>query len=241
MPRRAASRLPAQLIQFGDFDWFDERTKVAVTVHGNEVQNLFQALAKCNGVPVKTLLENSKIEAGMPLQCCEVHHLPQEWSWQLDYAGYLLVKLRQSFVPRGHSFAGNGDQADDSDYVQPKRRKRSGPTTSSCEPSTPQRAQRAARPREASKVRVESSPGSPQDVVGCTQPVQIRLHRLAFLASCGDLEATSGLQIRHICGNKACAMVSHFRAGTTTANSADREYHKSRKGRSRESFPPLQQ
>ena len=77
--------------------------------------------------------------------------------------------------------------------------------------------------------------------VGCTQPVQIRLHRLAFLASCGDLEATSGLQIRHICGNKACAMVSHFRAGTTTANSADREYHKSRKGRSRESFPPLQQ
>lgn len=239
MRRRLARRPRVKSVAFSDFDWYDPRTGVSVKVHGKEVQSLFKALAKCNGVPVASLLQNSKIAAGMPLKCYEVNQLPQEWSWQLDSAGYHLVKLKNSFVPRGHGCTGDGD--DDSDYEQPKSHKKRGASASNFKPSTPQQARRAHRSRVCSRMGAEASLDSPEDGrVGYTQPVQIRLHRLAFLACCADPKAASKLQVRHICGNKKCAVLSHFRAGDFAANKADGDKHKSNPGCSRESFGPLQ-
>ena len=156
----------------------------------------------------------------------------------MDSAGYLLVKLKGSFVPRAHSFLRDAGD-DDSDYEPPRERKRRLPA--SCHDSgTPQRARRACRPRVCSGEATDPSPASPQDEVGCNQPVQIRLHRAAYLATCADPEAASGLQVRHICGSKKCAVVSHYRLGNATDNKDDEDYHKSSYGCSRERHDAVQ-
>ena len=101
MRRGVAARPRAESVFFSDFEWYDRRTRVSVMVHGKEVQSLFEAVAECGRVPVSALLENSIITAGEPLQCHEMVQQPHGWSWQVDSEGYLLVKLRQSLVPRG--------------------------------------------------------------------------------------------------------------------------------------------
>lgn len=233
-----AARPRAESVVFSDFEWKDPRTGVSVVVHGEEVHSIFEGLAECNGVPVSALLQNSNIVAQVPLTCPRISRLPPEWSWQVDSEGYLLLKLRQSSVPRGHGFLGDGD--DGSDYELPKSHKRQQ-SASSGEHSTPQRSPRAKRQRACLAVAPALSPASPEDdSVGCNQPVQIRLHRLAILASSADKEAASQLQIRHICGRKRCAVVSHFRLGDHDANQQDKAEHKSRIGCSRESFGPPQ-
>ena len=92
------------------------------------------------------------------------------------------------------------------------------------------------------KWQESQSPGSPEsEWAGSTQPVPIRLHKAAYLASCRDPAATKGLEIRHICGNPRCGVVSHFRAGTKAENDHDKDYHQEQRGRSWQSFPPIQQ
>ena len=231
------TRPRARGVRFHDFKWFDERTKVSVVVKRQEVQSLFGALAECNGVPVASLLENAEITAGECLTCFQMDQLPQQWSWQVDSAGYLLVKLKQSKVPRGHSFTGDGD--DDSDYEPPEDHKKR-PSAAASKGSTPQREKRPRMAREGAGEAKIPSPGSPLDAMGHTQPVQIRLHRLAYLATCDDPEVATGLQVRHICGHKRCAVVSHFRIGDAAENEADEAEHESRPGCSREDFGPPQ-
>ena len=233
-----AARPRVESVVFSDFEWKDPRTGVSVVVHGEEVHSIFEGLAEYNGVPVDSLLQNSSIVAGARLTCPKINRLPPEWSWQVDSEGYLLLKLRQSSVPRGHGFLGDGD--DGSDYELPKSHKRRQ-SASSGEHSTPQHSPRAKRQRACSAVAPALSPASPKDdSVGCNQPVQIRLHRLAFMASCGDRKVDPELQIRHICGHKRCAMVSHFRPGDGAANQADKTEHRSKRGCSRQSFGPPQ-
>ena len=237
MRRRSASRPLAGCVSFSDFEWIDPRTGVSVTVHGEEVQSIFKAIAECNDVPAATLLQNSQFKAGQLLECHQAEVLPRGWSWQLDSAGYPLVKLKTSFVPRAHSFLRDAGD-DDSDYELPREHKRPRRLPASFQgPCTPQRARRAHRPRVGS----EEAYTPPQEAdVGCNQPVQIRLHRAAYLASCADPEAASGLQVRHICGNKTCAVVSHYRLGDATDNRDDENYHKSSYGRSRERHNAVQ-
>ena len=223
------------VVTFRDFDSLDTATGVSVRVHGAELQGLFEALAADADVPAATLLANASIEAGQPLKCHLVARKPRNWSCQLDSQGYLQAYFKQSRTVRGHTFCGTGSRNDDE--YRPPRSKRAAQPTLPASP-TPQRAKRACSSRRPVDSSPDMSPGSPS--AGSTQPVPMRLHRAAFLSTCDNPEADSRLEIRHICGNRACAVVSHFRPGTAAQNSQDREYHKLHPGCSPESFPPLQ-
>jgi len=235
MPRSVGS--PRQVI-FRDFEWFDERTQVSVVVHGQELHELYTAMAKANDVPVAKLLSNSSIEVGERLKCHEITRKPRKWSWMPDSGGYLQPKLKQSCTSVGHSYLG---EACDDEYRQ---RKRAAPSASADEPSPSSPPQRTKRARRAPPQWLEDcslSPGSPNsESAGLTQPVAIRLHKAAFLASCSNPEAYHGLEIRHICGNTRCGVVSHFRAGSKRQNELDKQYKRGQASYSPESFPPPQ-
>ena len=230
---------PLGLVSFTDFDWFCERTQVSVVVHAKELYELYGAMAELNGATVDELLANSAIQAGKQLKCCQITRKPRDWSWLPDSEGYLQPKLKQSCTFVGHSYSGDRMDGDH------RQRKRAVPSASADGPSPsspPQRAKRARKTTEKWQQWQQQSPGSPEgELAGCTQPVPIRLHKAAFLACCPSPEAAQGLEIRHICGNPRCGVVSHFRAGTKLENEQDREYHARHRGCSRQSFPPLQQ
>ena len=231
---------PSMLVKFEDFDWFCERTGVSVRVHAEELYELYGAMAKLNGATPEELLANSAIQAGKPLACCEIKRKPRDWNWLPDSGGDLQPKLKQSCTFVGHSHC--GDRMD-GDHRERKRVALSASANDPSPSSPTQRSKRARRPSDKWQEWQQSkSPGSPEgELAGSTQPVPIRLHRAAFLASCRNPEAAKGLEIRHICGNTRCAVVSHFRAGTKRENERDREYHEQQRGCSRQSFPPVQQ
>ena len=235
MQRRLA---PAQTVKFRDFEWICERTQVSVVVHAKELHDLYKAMARCNGVPVATLLANSSHVVGEELKCYEMVRLPQNWSFMPDGAGYVQPKLKQSGTPIGHSCTGD---AHDSDY---RERKRAAPPASAHDSSPSSPPQRAKRARVAPPQWLKDfslSPSSPKsEAAGATQPVPIRLHRAAFLACCSDPKAASKLEIRHICGRPSCGVVSHFRSGLKSRNEADKPYKRGRASYSPESFPVVQ-
>ena len=236
MPRRVG---PPDSVKFRDFEWTCERTQVSVVVHAKELHSLFKALARSNGVPVAKLLANSSHEAGERLTCYSMERLPAKWSFMPDSAGYIQPKLKQCCTPIGYSHAGD---APDADYRQ---RKRAAPSASAHEssPSTPpQRAKRAHRAPPQWLQGHSMSPGSPEsEPAGATQPVPIRLHKAAFLACCRNPEAANGMEIRHICGNARCGVVSHFRAGTKSDNERDKRFKLGHISYSPHAFEPLQQ
>ena len=235
MPGRARR---SETVIFKDFEWFCERTQVSVVVHAQELHELYKAMAECNGVPLERLLANSSYEAGEKLRCYQCNRLPSKWSFMPDSAGYIQPKLKQSCTPIGHRHTGD---APDAPY---HRHKRAAPSASpdDASPSTP--------PKRPKRVGVEPpswlkdfscSPSSPSsELAGLTQPTPIRLHKAAFLASCSNPKAANGLEIRHICGNVKCCVVSHFRAGLKSQNEADKCYKRGKASYSPESFPPPQ-
>ena len=235
MPRRAG---PPQTVTFRDFEWVCERTQISVVVHGKEVYDLYKALARCNGVPLAKLLANSSHEAGDKLTCYTMDRLPAKWSFMPDAAGYIQPKLKQSLTPIGYSHMGD---ALDSNYYQ---RKRAAPLPSADGPSPstpPQHVKRARRALPSWLEGFSISPGSPNgELAGSTQPVPIRLHKAAFLACCSNPKVANALEIRHICGNKRCAVVSHFRTGSKSQNECDKRYKRGRASYSPESFPTPQ-
>jgi len=235
MARRVGS--PRQVV-FRDFEWLCERTEVSVVVHGNELHELYAAVAEANSVPVAKLLANSSHKAGEKLQCYEITRRPRKWSWMPDSGGYLQPKLKQSCTPIGHSHLG---AARDIEY---RPRTRAAPSASAGEPSPSSPPQRAKRPRGQPPQWLQDhslSPGSPSsEPAGLTQPVAIRLHKAAYLASCSDPMAANGLEIRHICGNPRCGVVSHFRAGSKSQNERDKKYKSGSASYSPEDFPPPQ-
>jgi hypothetical protein len=230
---------PSALVRFTDFDWFSERTGVSVVVHAKELYELYGAMAELNGATLEELLANSAIEAGKQLKCCEIKRKPRGWSWLPNSGGYLQPKLKHSCTFVGHSHC--GDRMD-GDHHERNRVVQSASADDPSPSSPPQRAKRARRPTEKWQQWQQQSPGSPEgELAGCTQPVPIRLHKAAFLACCPSPEAAQDLEIRHICGNPSCGVVSHFRAGTKDENELDREYHARHRGCSRQSFQQLQQ
>jgi len=232
----------AEPVSFRDFELYDEKTGVSARVFASELQAVYQEIAATAGVPAAALLANSSIEANTQLTCHLVPRDPRPGRWSIDPEGYVMLHMKQSSTVRGHSFLGCEPRGDD-DFVPPPRRTRC--SSGAPEPLTPPQRRRRVPNMRASYC--EASPGSSTEcspscaAPGTTQPLMIRLHRAAFLASCGDPQAYSGLEVRHICGNRACAMVSHFRAGSGSENAMDRRHHKRRRGSSYEAFAPPQQ
>ena len=232
----------AEPVTFRDFELYDDKTGVSARVCASDLQAVYQEIAATAGVPASALLANSSITAKTQLTCHLVPREPRHKSWNIDSEGYVMLHLKQSSTVRGHSFLGSERRGDD-DFVPPPRLSRLLPGAS--QPATP--PQRRGRAPNVRFSYSEASPGSSPEsspscaAAGATQPLMIRLHRAAFLASCNDPQAYSGLEVRHICGNKACAVVSHFRAGDSNENAMDRSHHKRHRGSSYEAFAPPQQ
>ena len=226
-----------QAVSFRDFELFDEITGVSAMVYASELQAVYAQIAATAGVPPATLLANSSISANTQLHCHLVQQEPGNGSWSIDSEGYVMLHLKQSCTVRGHSFLAGESRCDD-DFVPPSRvSKRSSRAPHPATP--PQRRQRVstAQPRYCEDSSGSSSELSPASAkAGCTQPLMVRLHRAAFLATCDDPNAYSGMEIRHICGNKACAVVSHFRAGSSDENAKDKQHHKRKRGSSWQGF-----
>ena len=236
------SRVASQLV-LSDFELHDDRSGVAVTVHARELKDCFRQLARANGFKQGDLLANVGASSTVqPLECRVVTCLSAGSGWSFDDSGYISLKLKDSSTVRGHTFLGDGGNAPDRDGDFQPRLSRS--TRASLESagqiSSPPRQRRSVGP--PSWLEGHSlSPGSPASAqAGQSQPLPIRLHRAAALALSTDPDGDSRLWVRHICGNKRCAVAAHFRFGSEEDNKADEAHHRVHPGCSREVLSPLQ-
>ena len=175
----------------------------------------------------------------MPLACCTVETVPKGRGWSIESSGYVMVKLKRSLTPAGHSFLGRQRTVDaDKDYGGTSNFGGNAPTSEALSP--PRKRSRHLR-SPGWLEGCSTSPGSPSsELAGCTHPLPIRWHRAAALSLSSDPVADSQLVVRHICGNKRCAKVGHFRSGSQRENSKDEEYHRTHPRCSREAFPKLE-
>lgn len=87
----------------------------------------------------------------------------------------------------------------------------------------------------------DESGSSGIDPIGANQPLQMPFHRIFALAAAEDpAEAAAQPCVRHVCGNKYCCVVSHFRAGSVRDNTKDKLWHVHNRGSSRTSHERLQ-
>ena len=225
MRRRRASNL----VCFSDVQYSDLHGGVAqkVDVKGSELRDLFHAIALDHSWPVEELLSNSAVVAGSKLECRILVEQPTGWSLTND--PYIKVKLNQSHIVRGHTFLGNATAEADVDFHTSGR-----PTTGGT--STP------ARPKRKRSAVVDYDEASPQtkDAAGVTQPYAVRLHRAAALATCKSPGLHDDDLALHICGNKRCCVVSHFRFGSADDNEKDETHHQHSPGTSRLDHPQVQ-
>jgi hypothetical protein len=240
MRRQKRRRDPARvvMVELRDFELFSERSGVTVTIHARELMERFKALAEHNGFTVGQLLQNSEIPANKPLQCCIMQHLPNKSDWMHDAGGYIIAKLHRNRTVVGHTFLGDGST--DAQEYEHREHATSGfgkhGRSNGTNPSPP----RAKRKPPGMPKRFDDytlSPGSPGQEQGCTQPLLIRIHRAAALATSVDPAADSKLLVRHICENTRCGVVNHFRPGSQRENDDEKEYHRLNQGCSREHFP----
>ena len=234
---RRHTRLGAvPVVELRDFELYDDRSGERVNVLGEELQECFTELALANGFAVEELLTNSSIPSHKPLPCRIAENVPRSGRWSHDEMGYLLVKLRKSCTLRGHTFLGDGGT--DGAYRNTHSIAKNGVQIK--EPSTPVVKRRRIGP-PGWMADFSLSPGSPGDGgEGRTQPLPIRLHRSAAISISANPSAKAAQIIRHICGRKRCAVVSHFRGGTQAENSADEMFHLKHLGCSAETWSPLQ-
>ena len=230
--KRSATSSP---VRVNDYELFDPNTGVHTTVFGEEILEVAASLAAANGVPAAELLVNKSIPAGQKLSCCTAQHVPSGLGWRFDEAGYVLVKLKRSSTVVGHTFLGQSSStATDQDFVPTSR-------AAVVEATSPPRRRRRSVGVPGWLKDLSQSPESPnQEAVGRTQPLPIRWHRAAALAISADPEADSKLVVRHVCGNKRCLEVSHFKFGSMAENEQDEEYHRMHAGCSREAWPKAQ-
>jgi len=245
MSKRRLGRAPpvtSQLV-LSDFDLFDARSGVEVTVHSQELMDCFGQLARANGFKLHDLLVNSGVSSTVkPLECRVATRLPKGGGWGFDDSGYIALKLKQSSTVRGHTFLGSADDRDGNFEMRLSRSSRessrslhsSGPCS-----SPPRKRRSVGSPSWLSDY--SHSPGTPSsERAGESQPLPIRLHRAVALALSTDPHADSRLMVRHICGQKRCAVAAHFRFGTEIDNKRDEEHHRVHPGCSRQVLPCLQ-
>ena len=229
------ARPPPQLV-LRDFELCDSVSGVSAPVFGEELHACFDHLAKCNGFSVDKILANQSIPRGMSLPCCVARRIPKGVGSLDDQSGYILVKLRRGRTVVGHSFLGT----EASSSADPEYRADARISHGSDVSSPPRARRRHAGPPDWLQDH-STSPGTPgSEAEGRTQPVLVRLHRAAALAASARPEADSKRWVRHICGNKRCLVVSHFRFGTQEQNERDEEYHETHPGCSREQHGSLQ-
>ena len=247
MSKRRLERAPPVTHQLvlGDFDLFDSRSGVEVTVHASELVGCFGQLARANGFKLHDLLVNSGVSSTVkPLECRVVTRLPKPKGsgWSFDDSGYIALKLKQSSTVRGHTFLGSADDQDDNFEMRLSRSSRDSSRSlhdfGQCS-SPPRKRRSVGSPTWLSGFSL--SPGTPScERAGESQPLPIRLHRAAALALSTDPHADSRLVVRHICGHKRCAVAAHFRFGTEVDNKRDEEHHCVHPGCSRQVLPCLQ-
>ena len=225
MRRRRVSKL----VCFSDVQYSDPHGGVAqrVDVKGSELRDLFGAIAFENGWAVEDLISNSAVVAGSKLECRTLVEQPVRWSFTND--PYIKVKLNHSRIVRGHTFLGSATAEADVDFNT------SGPPPTGGT-STP------ARPKRKCSAGVDYNEASPQtkDAAGATQPFAVRLHRAAALATCMSPGLHDDDLALHICGNKRCCVVSHFRFGSADDNEKDEDHHQHSPGTSRLDHPQPQ-
>lgn len=233
----------APQLALSDFELFDDRSGVAVTVHAQELKSCYEQFARANGFQLPDLLGNFDISSTVePLECRVVTSLPAQSGWSFDDSGYISLKLKRSRTVRGHTFLGGGGSAADGDSEFRMRLSRSSRSYlhNTAQPSTPPRKRRSVGPPSWLEGH-SMSPASPDSALaGQSQPLPIRLHRAVALALSNDPDADSKLMVRHICGNKRCAVAAHFRFGTENENKRDEKRHRVHRGCSREVLPRLQ-
>ena len=215
------------LISFENVTYSDENA--VVHVRGKELQELFAAIASGNGWPISDLLGNVEIAAGERLPCRIINALPAGYSFLSDDSGYIVPKIKGSKTAVGHSYFGDGDQSCDWKPLPSKKRV-------SRDHAVPRRTIQ----RECAPKSILDPPFSLGSAVGKTQAMPIRLHRAAALAASKDPDIHSKNWILHVCGNKKCGVVAHYRPGTESDNELDEEYHTHHRGRSIRQHAPWQ-
>ena len=105
-----------------DFELFDDRSGVEVTVHAQELKDLFEQLARANSFKLEDLLANTGASCTeKPLQCRVVTRLPAGGGWSFDDSGYISLKLKSSCTVRGHTFLGNAADHDSDFHLRLSR------------------------------------------------------------------------------------------------------------------------
>ena len=220
-PRRVRGQ---GLIKFGDVHYkgANGAASNAVLVHGKELHELFKKLADVHHIDVADLLGNVPIGKNEPLSCKLMTQQPSGWSFPPDSKGYISVKLRQSRIPIGHSKQGHESDDEWTKDVQAAQVNEGAELGE--QGSTPLRGTRKRRAPDLLG-QWSMSPGSPGDDSAGTQEYMVRLHRAAGLAASTDPKSDSDLPMLHICGNKNCMVVAHYRPGTKSDNEEDKKHH----------------
>lgn len=231
MPQNRCSITRRRRLIFNDITYHDNN--ISVSLPSRELTRLFKALASSNGHAFSDLMANEDILPNVPLHCCLIETLPTGFSFWGCKAGYIVAKVRGSTTAVGHTFWGNGTCEERDPTFVPPRRKRSQNRESELPRRSPARA---SAPTSMAEEILEPNP-----TVGSTQPMPILLHRAAALAVSGQPDKDSNMHgVLHICGNKNCGTVGHYRPGTRPDNEADEEHHGRHPNTSRRPYPPLQ-
>lgn len=236
--RMSAQSAASSLVSFKDFTLVQGGREV--TVKGSEILALYKLLAHRNKVPLEQLLARPRntIRAGRKLGCVKLKFPPFGKAWMADDRHYLMLKIQAYPTPRGVSYL--GQQA--TSPFKPTRRgaratRKEG--VSSPPPCTPPRRSERSHTLPKALFDYDLDSTSPLSSEGCTQPLMIRLHRAAGLSASPTPQAHSRQLFLHICGNKWCGVVAHFRPGTEEENRQDVRYHQRRPGCARIAYKPL--
>lgn len=215
-------------LTFNGVEYYDNN--VAVQLKSRELTQMFKALASANGHAYSSLMANDKILPNVPLNCCLIKTLPAGFS---SMNGYIVAKIRGSTTAVGHSFWSDGtSEESDLSFVPPRVK-----SSAHREPGSPRRSPA----RDSAPKCMAEAPLTPTSMEGSTQPMPILLHRAAALAASGQPDKDSKMYgVLHICGNKNCGVVGHYRPGTRGNNEADEDHHGRHPDTSRRSHPRLQ-
>ena len=188
------------------------------------------------------LLANDGLVAGEKLACKLVSTLPPGWG-RSDASGYILCRFKGSKAVDGQSYLGGGTEERAADYMPPRSHHKPkacdespGPTASNRPLSPPRRSKRS---KKGGPSYCETSPSMEADV-GRVCPLLERYHKVIFHATCNMDRVPDGCWVLHACGNKKCAVASHFYLGSAKDNERDEEYHRHTPNTSRIDRKPLQ-
>ena len=221
-----------ELISFKDVNFL--AGGIEETICAGEIREIYNKIALLHGWHVEDLLRRESVDKGEQLNCRLLDENARSLHWFIDADGYIQLKLKNYKQIRGVSFT----REHDSPPYRPSRRTLKA-TKSQQLQSQIRRSGRIPAPTTRTN-RPVIEPPSPDPLAGCTQPLQVRLHRAAALAASSDQVGVSMNDSLHICGHKLCCVVGHFRPGGEADNRKDVAHHSKYPGTSRLAWPALQ-